>query len=378
MRIGIVILPDERWSVAGRRWRQAEEFGFDHAWTYDHLGWRDLVDGPWFDAVPTLTAAAMVTRRIRLGTFVASPNFRHPVHFAREVLALDDISQGRLVLGVGAGGTGFDAAVLGEEPLSPRIRVDRFAEFLHLLGAMLTGDRVTWRGEHYAAVDARSTPGPVQRPRPPLVVAANGPRALGLAARHGDGWVTTGQPADDQETWWRSVAEAVRRFDDALAAAGRAGDKVERHLSLDSGPTFSLSGAEVFADAVGRARELGFTDVVAHWPRASSWYAGDEKVLETVATMLPSLRTPRPTPPLSRRRTLQHHPSVPVVRRVVARDHPGAPGGDAATGAPARCRAVGCPAGAAGGPGSREHARVGIPTRHRAHPAGRLTPAATT
>jgi alkanesulfonate monooxygenase SsuD/methylene tetrahydromethanopterin reductase-like flavin-dependent oxidoreductase (luciferase family) len=290
VRIGIVILPDERWSVAGRRWQRAEEYGFDHAWTYDHLGWRDLVDGPWFDAVPTLTAAAMVTRRIRLGTFVASPNFRHPVHFAREVTALDDISQGRIILGVGAGGIGFDAAVLGGPELSPKVRVDRFGEFLHLLDALLRTDRVTWTGEHYAAVDARSTPGCVQRPRPPFVVAANGPRALRLAAQYGDGWVTTGEPADDLEAWWRSVARTGARFDETLDAAGRDRAAVDRYLSLDSAPVLSMTSTDAFADAVGRARRLGFTDVVTHWPRASSWYAGSEKVLESVAGMLPRLR----------------------------------------------------------------------------------------
>jgi alkanesulfonate monooxygenase SsuD/methylene tetrahydromethanopterin reductase-like flavin-dependent oxidoreductase (luciferase family) len=291
MRIGIVILPDERWSVAGRRWQRAEEYGFDHAWTYDHLGWRDLVDGPWFDAVPTLTAAAMATRRIRLGTFVASPNFRHPVHFAREITALDDISQGRLLLGVGAGGTGFDSAVLGGPELTSRQRVDRFAEFLELLDRLLRDDRVSWSGAYFSAVDARSTPGPVQRPRPPLVVAANGPRTLRLAARYGDGWLTTGaQSLDSAEQWWRSVATTSTAFDAALADAGRSRDDVDRYLNLDSSPTYSMSSVDAFADAVGRARELGFTDVVAHWPRASSWYAGDEKVLETVAGLLPRLR----------------------------------------------------------------------------------------
>jgi len=287
MRIGIVILPDERWSIAGRRWQRAEEYGFDHAWTYDHLGWRDLVDGPWFDAVPTLTAAAMVTRRIRLGTFVASPNFRHPVHFAREITALDDISQGRLLLGVGAGGTGFDSAVLGAAELTPRERVDRFTEFLALLTQLLEDDKTDFTGTYYSAVDARSTPGPVQRPHPPLVVAANGPRALRLAAKYGDGWVTTGaQAVTDEAAWWRSVAEVSDRFTEA--AAGRA---VDRYLNLDSSPVFSMSSVEAFTEAVGRAAELGFTDVLTHWPRRSSWYAGDEKVLETVATMLPRLRT---------------------------------------------------------------------------------------
>jgi alkanesulfonate monooxygenase SsuD/methylene tetrahydromethanopterin reductase-like flavin-dependent oxidoreductase (luciferase family) len=291
VRIGIVILPDQRWSVAGRRWQRAEEYGFDHAWTYDHLGWRDLVDGPWFDAVTTLTAAAMATRRIRLGTFVASPNFRHPVHFAREITALDDISQGRLLLGLGAGGIGFDSAVLGAAELTPRERVDRFAEFLELLDMLLRAERVTWSGSYFSAVDARSTPGPRQQPRPPFVIAANGPRTLRLAAKYGDGWVTTGaQAVDDEDAWWQSVATLTEKFDDALAAAGRPADAVDRYLNLDSAPVFSMSSADAFTDAAGRAAGLGFTDVVAHWPRASSWYAGSEKVLETVAGLLPRLR----------------------------------------------------------------------------------------
>ncbi|UQU67006.1 LLM class flavin-dependent oxidoreductase [Couchioplanes caeruleus] len=289
MRIGIVILPDDRWSVTRHRWRRAEEYGFDHAWTYDHLGWRDLVDGPWFDAVPTLTAAATVTSRIGLGTFVASPNFRHPVHFARELTAVDDISDGRLLLGVGAGGTGFDADVLGGPALTPRQRVDRFAEFLELLARLLREDHVSYEGHHYRAVDARTLPGPVQRPRPPLLVAANGPRALALAARHGDGWVTTGgQGLDDAAAWWHSVREVSARFEAALEKGGRTVPR--RILNLDSSPVYSLSSPDAFEDAVGRARELGFTDVLSHWPRASSWYAGDEKVLETVAPMLQRLR----------------------------------------------------------------------------------------
>lgn len=289
MRIGIVILPDQRWSVAARRWRRAEEYGFDHAWTYDHLGWRDLVDGPWFDAVPTLTAAAGVTSTIKLGTYVASPNFRHPVHFAREVTALDDISGGRLLLGLGAGGTGFDSAVLGEPELTPRRRVDRFTEFLGLLDTILTRPATTHRGEFYTAIDARSIPGPVQQPRPPFVVAANGPRALRLAARHGDGWVTTGPQAEDLESWWRAVAGIVTRFEESLAAAGRSPDAIPRYLNLDSAPLYSMTSVDAFTDAIGRASALGFTDAITHWPRATSWYAGDEKVLEKVADRLPHL-----------------------------------------------------------------------------------------
>src|SRR5256885_5299355 len=138
MRFGIVILPELRWSAAAPRWRAAEAYGFDHVWTYDHLGWRSLVDGPWYDSVATLTAAATVTERIRLGTFVASPNFRHPVTLARSVITLDDVSGGRFLLGAGAGTLeGYDNVVLGNPELPAKDRVDRFAEFLELTDALL-------------------------------------------------------------------------------------------------------------------------------------------------------------------------------------------------------------------------------------------------
>jgi alkanesulfonate monooxygenase SsuD/methylene tetrahydromethanopterin reductase-like flavin-dependent oxidoreductase (luciferase family) len=233
-----------------------------------------------------LTAAALQTSRIRLGTMVASPNFRHPVHFAREITALDDICAGRLSVGIGAGGFGYDAAVLNQPELSLRDRTERFAEFVTLLDLLLRQDGVTWSGNHYGAVDARSNPGCAQSPRVPFVVAGNGPRALALAARFGQGWVTTGAgPADSLDAWWRSAGELCRRFADT-------GSTADRFLSLDAAPVYSLSSAEHFVDAVDRAARLGFTDVLTHWPRAQGWYAGSESVLEEVAAALPALRTP--------------------------------------------------------------------------------------
>src|SRR5450631_481901 len=137
MRLGVVILPEHPWREAREIWRRAEELGFDHAWTYDHLAWRSLRDDPWFGAIPTLTAAATVTERIRLGPLVASPNFRHPVSFAKELISLDAISEGRLTLGIGSGGPGWDATVLGAPAWSPRERADRFAEFVELTDRLL-------------------------------------------------------------------------------------------------------------------------------------------------------------------------------------------------------------------------------------------------
>ena len=164
MRIGIVLLPQDPWRVAADRWRLAEAYGFDHAWTYDHLAWRSLADEPWYATVPLLAAAATVTGHIRLGTWVASPNFRHPVPFAKDVMGLDDVSDGRLLLGLGAGGTGYDAEVLGP-PWSPAERAARFGEFVDLLDELLTHPVTERTGEFYAAHGARMIPGCVQRPR---------------------------------------------------------------------------------------------------------------------------------------------------------------------------------------------------------------------
>lgn len=287
-----MILPEHRWQTARSKWRAAEEYGFAHAWTYDHLGWRSLVDGPWFDAVPTLTAAALATERIRLGTFVASPHFRHPVVLARSVLTLDDVSGGRFVLGAGAGALdGYDNLVLGEPELPARARVDRFAEFLELTDALLTQERTDYAGTYYAAVQARSAPGCVQQPRVPFLVAANGPRSMRLAARFGQGWAVTGAPhRDDPEAWWRTVAERAERFEVILAEHGRDPASVDRFVSVDSSGIYSLVSVAAFEEAAGRAAELGFTDLVVHWPRPDGVFAGTESVLEQLAAdVLPRL-----------------------------------------------------------------------------------------
>lgn len=288
MRHGIVILPQEPWATARRKWQSAEGLGFDHAWTYDHLSWRSLSDQPWHATVPTLTAAAVVTETIGLGTFVASPNFRHPVPFAKEISTLDDIAGGRFLLGVGSGGTGFDAFVLGQPEYSPRERHERYVEFVGALDELLRHEPpgsggIDIDGTWYTARGARMVGEPARRPRVPFVLAANGPKGLALVAERAQGWVTTGPEGRTDEEWWAAVTALGRRLDDALEAAGREPGSLDRYLSLDSGGSFSLESVARFEEMAGRAEALGFTDVISHWPRAEGIYAGDDDVLYEVA-----------------------------------------------------------------------------------------------
>jgi alkanesulfonate monooxygenase SsuD/methylene tetrahydromethanopterin reductase-like flavin-dependent oxidoreductase (luciferase family) len=296
LRLSTVILPYRRWHEGGRAaWERAEQLGFHTAYTYDHLSWRvPFRDGPWFGAVPTLTAAAAVTERLRLGTLVTSPNFRHPVTLAKELISLDDISGGRITLGIGAGGTGFDATALGQEPWTPRERANRFAEFVPLLDRLLTQESVSYEGDFYAAHEARNIPGCVQRPRLPFAVAATGPRGLALAARHGQAWVTTGDPKlyenGTSEQSFRAIRGQAEKLADACAEIGRDAAEMDKILLTGFTPDRArpLDSLDAFVDFAGRHRELGFTEIVIHWPVPETVFAAEEKVFEQIAMDAPA------------------------------------------------------------------------------------------
>lgn len=286
MRFGVVILPERPWPEAEGLWRRAEEMGFDHAWTYDHLTWRSFRDAAWFGAVPTLTAAAMVTERIRLGTLVASPNFRHPVPFAKDLVTLDHVSGGRLTLGIGAGGTGWDATMLGHPAWSAGERAERFAEFVDLTDRLLREPATTFEGRFYSAREARTHPGCVQQPRIPFAVAATGPRGMRLAATYGEVWVTTGDrnrpPPVAAGEGARDVALQMAELDRACAEVGRDPTSLAR-LVL-TGPVLDpgLRSVEAFRATAASYEEAGVTDLVVHWPRTNEPYAADPATFERI------------------------------------------------------------------------------------------------
>lgn len=286
MRIGLVILPDTSWHKASERWRIADELGFHHAWTYDHLTWRERAGAAWYAAVPTLAAAAVHTSRIRLGTLVASPHFRHPAALAHEFMTLDNLAGGRMILGVGAGTLGIDAAALTRSPLCGRERMERFAEFTRLLDRLLADGHATHYGKHYWCESVRLVPGCGQRPRPPIAVAANGPKGMEVVANCAEMWITNGYvPAPHEPPRVDDVV--LRRQSAALDAAcqenGRDPSDLSRVMVDTSRDRPPLASASSFAAAIERYSALGFTDLVVPFPAPDGPYRGDRAVLEEVA-----------------------------------------------------------------------------------------------
>jgi probable F420-dependent oxidoreductase len=190
---------------------RAEELGFDSAWTQEQLL------GSWnqFAPIETMTYAAACTERLRLGCVVFVSTLYSPVHLAKSLSTLDQLSRGRIEIGVGTGGPGRPFAAFG---VDPRRYVARFTEGIELMKALWTQPRVTFDGEFWQLQDEAMEPKPFQKPYPPLWFGAASEPALRRAVRRGDGFFGAGS------TPTARFAEQVTVVRAALAEAGRPPD----------------------------------------------------------------------------------------------------------------------------------------------------------
>jgi F420-dependent oxidoreductase-like protein len=173
------------WQDIVALWREVDTLGFDSAWVFDHfLPIFSDPAGPCLEGWTTLSALAMVTQRVRLGVLVTGNTYRHPAVLAKMATTLDIISQGRLILGLGAGWYELEHTTSGLP--FPRVgeRLQRLDEALTVLKRLWTEERVTFTGRYYQLRDALLNPRPAQQPHPALLVSASGEQvALGIVAR---------------------------------------------------------------------------------------------------------------------------------------------------------------------------------------------------
>ena len=169
--------------------QQAEAWGFDSLWRSDHLA--SLADPR--RAAPetwaTLSLAAEATRRLRFGPLVCPMTFRHPALLAKLAASLDDLSGGRLILGLGAGWNADEHRAFGLPFPSPRERAAQLGEALEVIDRLMREASASFDGTYYRLEDAPSLPRPVQQPRPPIHVGGAGERrTLPVVARYADVW----------------------------------------------------------------------------------------------------------------------------------------------------------------------------------------------
>jgi len=208
------------------RARRVEAAGFDlitfmdHVWQLPHNGQRD---DPFFDCYTTLPAVAAVTDRIELSALVTCVGYRNPSLLAKMLATLDHASDGRAVLGIGAGWYEAEYDAYGYEFPEPATRVHQLRDAVRIAKAMWTEEPpVSFEGDHYAVEDAILEPKPVQDPHPPVMVGGGGEQlTLHVAAEHADRWNV---PMADPETYEHKLSVLA----DHCETVGRDYDEIEK------------------------------------------------------------------------------------------------------------------------------------------------------
>jgi probable F420-dependent oxidoreductase len=248
--------------------RHAEATGWNGVWLADHFmgdaGGFGPVETPTLEATAGLAALAAETERVRLGSLVFGATYRHPAVLANWAATVDQVSDGRLVLGVGAGWQENEHAQYGIELPPAGARVARFGEYCTVLRSLLRQERTTFEGTWFSVRDAVCEPKPVQEPLP-LLIGGKGDRMLGITARHGDGWNMWSLPP--------AFAERGAALDRACAAIDRDPRTIHRSTQALVRLTDDESAARRFVDAVApRAAVAGtpaqIAETVAAWREA--------------------------------------------------------------------------------------------------------------
>jgi alkanesulfonate monooxygenase SsuD/methylene tetrahydromethanopterin reductase-like flavin-dependent oxidoreductase (luciferase family) len=274
-----------------RRWSKAEQLGFDVVWNCDTMVEPDHPRHVLFDGPATLALMAMRTDRVRVGTLVTSLYFRHPVTLAKAAMTVDHLSGGRLELALGVGDPSAGAAAVGAE-WTARERVDRFAEFVELTDLLLRQETTDYDGEFYRCDGAETIPRSVQQPRPPLTIAAHGPRMLRLAARYADGWSSWGgYGIETEHDFYTSTRDRCQRFDDYCAGLDRDPMSI-RHSVVCFPPLTPWESVDYFVHMVGQFRSMGVDEFVLYFPEAWRTRPNEWDVFEEItASVMPALRT---------------------------------------------------------------------------------------
>jgi alkanesulfonate monooxygenase SsuD/methylene tetrahydromethanopterin reductase-like flavin-dependent oxidoreductase (luciferase family) len=285
-QFGVMLYPDVPFPTLIEQARWVESLGFDQIFLPDHSANLQQLDGPWFDGLTALAVVAMHTESIRIGTLVSNPILRPPAMLARQALGIDHLSGGRLELGIGAGVFDWDHRAVGSEPWSAKERAGRFADYVEIVDGILRG-----RGEPYSfegawlwARDVRTSPPPVQRPRPPIIVGGQSPTVLRTAARFADVWNTIGPMGAGAEEVLEITGRQNRQVDELAASAGRDPAAIRRSFAL-YGPWDPWESPVTLEEVVERFGEIGMTDFVTNIPGGDRLDAFERMAREAIPAL---------------------------------------------------------------------------------------------
>jgi F420-dependent oxidoreductase-like protein len=237
---------------AGQSWHQLEErahrcekLGYHSIWLVDHMWTRAMPDLDHLECMAALSALAARTEKLRLGVMVLCHSYRNPALLAKSLCTIDEISNGRLEVGMGAGWMEEEYRAYGYEFPPIAVRLKQLEETLQILKAMFTDKRTNFEGRYHRVTDAPNNPKPIQKPYPPITVGGSGEKVmLRLVARYADRWnIPSGyRSLDDKLMAFKGHCQAVGRdfntieiSEQLLVCIGRSEDEVEQKWKLAKG-----------------------------------------------------------------------------------------------------------------------------------------------
>lgn len=294
-----ITLPNVPWNELLARYQRFEALGFDIAGIADHFVDWSHPPSPWFEAWTLAAAIAQATTRIRIATCVSQFPLREPAMLAFQALTVDHISHGRLDLGLGIGLTSDPSyEMMGLPNWTNQERVARFKEYVPIVDQLLSNEVSTYQGQFYQVTGAVMSPRPVQRPRPPLMIAAMGPAMLTIAARHADIWNSLSF-AESFDTQMAEMAERVARIERHCAALGRDPATLRRSYHMFDASARQSGGLiryyeseDLFVEMAERVIALGFTELGLYYPTIASQLPKFERIAEKI---IPQLRASHAT-----------------------------------------------------------------------------------
>jgi len=297
LRFGIISIQDLPWRTMLEHWQHIESLGFDSRWIADHFVNPHNIDDDWFDGWTLLAALAAETNTIRIGTLVTNIIYRNPAVLARQAQTLDHISNGRLELGIGAtSGRDVSHGMTGVQNWSNSERVGRFREIVEIVDQMLRHESTTFQGVYYQITDARIRPPAIQKPRPPLTIAAAGPVALKIAAQYADSWNTFGGFGLSTQENLAVTRQRSEMLDEYCAKLGRDPGEIRRSFLVGLTQDTPFASLDAFYDCVGRLQEIGFSEFIFYYdyPAITPDKCLTRSMLERIASeAIPSLRSNR-------------------------------------------------------------------------------------
>jgi alkanesulfonate monooxygenase SsuD/methylene tetrahydromethanopterin reductase-like flavin-dependent oxidoreductase (luciferase family) len=227
-------------------------------------------DGNVYECWSMIAAIAAVTERLRVGSLVSPTTFRHPTILANTAATIDQISRGRLTLGIGAGWQVNEHLAYGVDLLEGKDRVDRFEEAIQIIKSMLTHNRTSFAGQHFSITDAPCQPQPVQTPLP-IMVGTGGPRMSKITARFADEWNTWGHVSTATErvaTFAQACQKVDRDWNDihksvqAMFFLVDDQDTIEKIRKVAPNDRSIIGSNEYIIDQIGQLIGLGFDEII--------------------------------------------------------------------------------------------------------------------